>query len=57
MDTLQDMMEANQHLTSRSVVEMHLNSVSKFWVLLSEEDKDYIQCASDAIENGTKWNV
>jgi len=57
MDSLQDMMETNFHLENPAVVSMHINSVSKFWSLLSEEDKDYIQCAQDAIEDGIVWKV
>ena len=57
MDQLQQMMESNQHLENKLLVEMHLESVSKFWAILSEEDRDYIQCAMDAIEDGIKWEL
>jgi hypothetical protein len=32
------------------VVYDHTLTISKFWSVLSEEDKEYIQCAQDAIE-------
>lgn len=57
MDQLQQMMESNQHIENKLLVEMHLESVSKFWAVLSEEDRDYIQCAMDAIEDGIKWEL
>lgn len=57
MDRLQEMMESNFHLEDPANAAMHLNSVSKFWSLLSEEDKDYIQCAQDAIEDGIEWKL
>ena len=57
MDRLQEMMETNFHLKDPANAAMHLISVSKFWSLLSEEDRDYIQCAQDAIEDGIEWKL
>jgi len=57
MDRLQEMLETNFHLENPANAAMHLNSVSKFWSVLSEEDRDYIQCAQDAIENGIEWKL
>jgi hypothetical protein len=31
--------------------------VSCFWSILSEEDREYIQCAQDAIEDKLEWTV
>ena len=57
MDKLQEMMESNQHLeTPEDVYDVTL-SVSKFWSILSEEDREYIQCAQYAIEEGKRWDV
>ena len=57
MDQLQEMMEANTHLkTPHSVIE-HIETVSKFWPALSEEDRDYIHGARYAIEYQTKWEI
>jgi len=50
MDILQDWMEQDYHLKRPEVVYDHTLSISKFWSVLSEEDKEYIQCAQDAIE-------
>jgi len=57
MDILQDMMEDNVHLDSPDVVEEHIITVSKFWSVLSEEDRDYIHGARYAIEEKMEWNV
>lgn len=57
MDILQDMMEDNVHLDSPDVVEEHIMTVSKFWSVLSEEDRDYIHGARYAIEEKMEWNV
>ena len=50
MDILQDWMEQDYHLERPEVVYEHTLSVSKFWSVLSEEDKDYIQCVQSAID-------
>ena len=55
MDILQDWMEQDYHMKRPEVVYDHTLTISKFWSVLSEEDKEYIQCAQDAIE--TKSNI
>lgn len=57
MDILQDMMEDNVHIDSPDIVEEHITTVSKFWSVLSEEDRDYIHCARYAIEEKLEWKV
>ena len=57
MDTLQAMMESNLHLKDPQAVIDQINSVSFKWSFVSEEDRDYIQCAQHAIEEGLEWNV
>ena len=56
MDTLEDMMNNNSHLVDEEAVKEQISSVSKFWSVLSDEDKDYIQGAQWAIEEKAKWN-
>ena len=51
MDILQNWMEQDYHMKRPEVVYEHTLTISKFWSVLSEEDKDYIQCAQDAIES------
>ena len=55
MDILQNWMEQDYHMKKPDVVYDHTLTISKFWSILSEEDKEYIQCAQDAIE--TKSNI
>lgn len=57
MDILQDMMEDNVHMDSPDIVEEHITTVSKFWSVLSEEDRDYIHGARYAIEEKLEWKV
>lgn len=56
MDELQSMMENNVHLDVPTVVAMHIESVSKFWSVLNEEDKDYVQAAQHAVQDGMRWD-
>ena len=55
MDVLQNWMEQNYHLKRPEVVLEHISTISKLWPMLSEEDRDYIQCAQHAIEEKTEW--
>ena len=57
MDHLQKCMEGQAHIDRPEYVNDVIESVSKFWSVLSDEDKDYIHCARDALENKTDWNV
>ena len=57
MDILQNWMEANYHLQRPEVVLEHIETVSKFWSVLSDEDRDYIHGARYAIEEKQEWNV
>jgi hypothetical protein len=50
MDILQGWMEQDYHLKRPDVVYQHTLSVSKFWSVLSEEDRDYIQGVQSAID-------
>jgi len=55
MDVLQKMMENNIHLDDAQRVTRQIETVSKFWSILSEEDRDYIQGCQYAIEEKLEW--
>ena len=57
MDILQGWMEKNYHLKRPEVVEEHIQTITKFWSIMSEEDKDYIHGCRYAIEENTEWKV
>jgi len=57
MDELQKMMEANIHMVEPEVVTAQIESVSKFWPSLSDEDGDYIHGARYAIEEKMEWSI
>ena len=55
LDTLQEMLENNEHLDKPRAAEDLINRISPFWSILSEEDREYVQVAQDAVEEGWKW--
>ena len=57
MDELQEMMESNKHLEKQFEVDNKISSVTKFWSVLSEEDKDYIHACRHALEYQMKWEI
>ena len=57
MDVLQKMMENNIHLDDAQRVTRQIETVSKFWSVLSEEDRDYIQGCQYAIEENIEWKL
>lgn len=57
LDQLQAMLESNQHLTDPVKAANLTQRISPFWSILSEEDRDYVQCAQHAIEDQLEWNI
>lgn len=57
MDQLQEWMEGNHHLQNPDDVLDLIDSVSKFWIALQDEDRDYIHGARYAIEEKMEWKV
>ena len=57
MDQLQNWMESNYHINNSKEVYELTKNISKFWSILSEEDKDYVQAAQDAIQNKIEWHT
>ena len=57
MDQLQDMMENNIHLERQYDVDDHITTISKFWSVLSDEDKDYIHACRHALEYQSRWEI
>jgi len=57
MDHLQELMEGQAHIDRPEYTQDIIDSVSKFWSVFSDEDKDYIHCSRDALENKMEWKV
>jgi len=57
LDHLQAMLESQQHINHPEIVEAQIESVAKFYSALSEEDREYVGFARDALEEQFPWNV
>lgn len=57
MNTLQKNMENNDHINNQYAVQELINDVSRYWPILSEEDREYIQAAQQAIDEQISWNI
>jgi hypothetical protein len=57
LDLLQKMLENNDHINNQSDTLDLIASISKFWSILSEEDRDYIQAASQAVNEKIHWDI
>jgi len=55
MDILQKWMEDDYHLNQPEVVEKHIKTITKFWPVMSEEDRDYTDGCKFAIEEKMSW--
>lgn len=55
LDCLQEMMESNEHISNPTKAYDLTLRISPFWSILSEEDREYVQCAQHAIEDGSNW--
>ena len=55
MDQLQSWMESNYHLEHAQEVYDYTLTISKFWSVMSEEDREYVQMAQNACEDKQVW--
>jgi len=59
LDTLEAQLKAGEHLRSAEgviAVLTTINSVSKFWPVLTDEERDFVQGAQVAVEDGLAWS-
>ena len=55
LDQLEMLMYENYHLKNPDEVYTQTLHISKFWSILSEEDRDFVQAAQDSITEGWEW--
>lgn len=55
LDQIEMLMHKDYHLKNPDEVYNQTLNVSKFWSILSEEDRDFIQGVQSSIEDGTSW--
>jgi len=57
MAALEHLMNTQTHLELPSAVAESIGSLSLYWAHMSDADKDYVDCASDALKEKRKWEV
>ena len=57
LDKLETMLTSQQHLTSPETVGVQLEVLSMYFHLMSDEDRDYVNCARIALEDKIEWRV
>lgn len=55
LDVLEFMMKNDVHIADPNGCMDYSCSISKFWSVLSEEDRDFIQGCQSSIEEGWSW--
>lgn len=55
LDELQLLLDNQTHLSDFEKVIECIESVSKFWSVLDDEQKDFIDCARYAIDKQIEW--
>jgi len=55
LDQIEMLMYQDYHLKNPDEVMNQTLHVSKFWSILSEEDRDFIQGVQSSIEEGWSW--
>ena len=57
LDHLQSLMENNIHLKDYLTVSHAIDNAIKYFSVLSDEEREYINAAKYALENQMKWDV
>jgi hypothetical protein len=55
LDQLEMLMYENYHLKNPDEVYNQTLQISKFWSILSEGDREFVQAAQDSITEGWEW--
>lgn len=57
LDELQRMMGSQLHLSNPELVTETLESVTKFWSVLSEEEREFIAAVKVSVKTKILWNI
>ena len=55
LDQIEMLVRNDYHLKNPEEMMLQTLAVSKFWSVLSEEDRDFIQAVQSSIEEGWSW--
>lgn len=59
LDTLEAQLKAGEHLRSAEgviAVLTAIDAVSKFWRVMTDEERDFVNAAKIAVEDGLEWS-
>ena len=57
LDDLAKLLETQSHIHAPELVTEKLESVSKFWSILSEEEREFIASVRFALKEGLEWET
>ena len=57
MAALEHLMNTQMHITLPYSVTEALDGLSMYWVHMDDADKDYAQCAREALKEKLEWKV
>ena len=57
LDDLEQSLINGKHLTEPLQVEMQLSSLSIYFHLMTDSDRDYVNCARTALEDNIEWKI
>ena len=57
LNELAKLLETQSHIHAPELVTEKLESVSKFWSILSEEEREYVSSVRFALKEQTEWQV
>jgi hypothetical protein len=57
LNQLQEVMLIQNHLTESEQVADQISEIAKFWSILREDQRDFIQCCRIAVEERSEWKV
>jgi hypothetical protein len=57
LDELETALTSQQHISSPEKIDAHLDTLSMYFHLMNDEDRDYVNCARIALEDKIEWRV
>lgn len=57
MSALEHLMKSQMHIELPSAVTESIEGLSIYWAHMSDEDKDFVECANDALKNKREWII
>jgi hypothetical protein len=55
INKLEQLMNSQEHLSNPESVIECLDSITKFWSVLQEDEQDYVECARFALDKKLEW--